>query len=239
MNNCMHIILFDDDIDFTIKFKLLITKLLQKFTYQIEFIHNPKLDYLSPNDYQVFFVDIKMPKISGFELADMLRKKGFNGPLIFVSYYESYVFQSFSFKPLCFIRKSVLVADLDFALSLLIFKYYGIYKFSYRGKLYSINHKDILYITKYKNNIEITTSTGIFQTRSTLNEALKNLNQFHLSFIQIHKSIIVNVNKIRKFENNTLILYNNQNMIISRKFIEVFIKEYYQNIFINKGEKNI
>lgn len=204
-------------------------------TDSYNFIFNPKIEDLTPNNYQVFFIDIEMPDIDGFTLANELRKRGNHSPIIFISSYESHVFKSFSFNPVCFIRKAELTNDFNYALKLIKSRYFKIYQFSFRGRIYLIDYKNIVYLKKYKNNVEIITLADTFQTRNTLSEISKTLNNSISLFVQVHKSVIVNLMNIKKFEKKLMTLYNGEKILISRYYLDNFIKEYYQFIFNNRG----
>ena len=56
--------------------------------------------------FDVLFLDIDMPKITGFDIAKSLRKSFSNCFLIFISSHSDLVYKSFDFQPFNFIRKS-------------------------------------------------------------------------------------------------------------------------------------
>ena len=52
------------------------------------------LIYNDKEDFDILFLDIDMPDISGLEVAKKLREKGSDIILIFISAHEQYVFDS-------------------------------------------------------------------------------------------------------------------------------------------------
>jgi|GEM_PF-5762991 len=66
--------------------------------------------------YDIVFLDIDMPEITGFELAETLRCVKPNITIVFVSNLEHLAFRSFHFKPFGFIRKSDLQEDINFVI---------------------------------------------------------------------------------------------------------------------------
>ena len=57
--------------------------------------------------FDVLFLDIDMPKITGFDIAKSLRKSFSNCFLIFISSHSDLVYKSFDFQPFNFIRNTV------------------------------------------------------------------------------------------------------------------------------------
>ena len=64
------------------------------------------LDYIALNPLDALFLDIDMPDMNGFELADALSIKSPSTRIVFVSGYDNFVYDSFRFNPGCFLRKS-------------------------------------------------------------------------------------------------------------------------------------
>lgn len=65
----------------------------------------------SNNEFDVLFLDIEMPQMNGIQLAEKIRELK-EVPIIFMSWHEGYVFQTFSIHPLYFIRKASIKTDL-------------------------------------------------------------------------------------------------------------------------------
>ena len=64
------------------------------------------LIYNNKEDFDILFLDIDMPNISGLEVAKKLREKGSDIILIFISAHEQYVFDSIEYNPFRYIRKN-------------------------------------------------------------------------------------------------------------------------------------
>ena len=58
-------------------------------------------------EFQLLFLDIDMPEMSGMELAAEIRAMNSAAALIFVSSHSDFVFESFQFQPFRFLRKLV------------------------------------------------------------------------------------------------------------------------------------
>lgn len=59
----------------------------------------------SKEDFDILFLDIDMPNISGLEVAKKIRNAGSDIILIFISAHEQYVFESIDYNPFKYIRK--------------------------------------------------------------------------------------------------------------------------------------
>lgn len=67
--------------------------------------------------YDIVLLDIDMPEIGGFQLAETLKLIKPDITIIFVSNLEHLVFQSLEYKPFRFIRKSKLEEDISSAIN--------------------------------------------------------------------------------------------------------------------------
>ena len=70
------------------------------------------LIYNEKEDFDVLFLDIDMPDVSGLEVAKKLRQKHLDIILIFISAYEQYVFESIEYNPFRYIRKNRIEKEL-------------------------------------------------------------------------------------------------------------------------------
>ena len=125
--------------------------------------------------YDIIFLDIDMPEINGFELAETLTFVKPNITIVFISHLEHLVFRSFRFKPFGFVRKSYLEKDIDYIIDIYMHITDNKYKLKReRGKELSMKtlseqfekkgfiriHKSFLVNFRYiykinKNNVEL------------------------------------------------------------------------------------
>ena len=64
------------------------------------------LVYLENHPINILFLDIDMPEMSGFTIAEQLNRKYPDTLLLFVSAHEQFVYSSFEYSPFRFLRKS-------------------------------------------------------------------------------------------------------------------------------------
>jgi len=177
------------------------------------------LKTLENENIQLMFLDIGMPGINGMEFAKMLNdSKGDEAPrIIFISGFERFALEGYDVNALGFILKPPTYEDF--------------FKAAYKAKLYyenpvkqkqrnlyneydfvflRVEHdlvrvylKDILYIEGYKDYIKV------FITGGNMIKALATMKGIEeklpgTSFMRIHRSFIVSLDKIESIHNNTV-----------------------------------
>ena len=182
------------------------------------------------NDYDIYFLDIELGKTSGLILAEEIRTRFPEKEIIFVSLYETYVFQAFKVKPLSFIRKDELETDLYETLFLVKQRIYE----KYAQIAIHINNKNVLNITP--KNLVFCQSDGhyvqfVFNSTQTelcrikLNQVEEILKEH--GFIRVHVSYLVNEVYIERMYANELKLFTGESIPISR----TYKAEVYNRIF--------
>lgn len=91
---------------------------LRKFGFEVDAFNDPleALSHFKPNYYDAIILDVRMPGMSGFDLAKKIWAHDDKARLCFLSAFEiyeheaKYVFESF--KSHCFIKKPVAPSEL-------------------------------------------------------------------------------------------------------------------------------
>jgi len=107
----------DDNIDDLNKITELINNLSYESntSFEVESFSDPrKLQLIKP--YDLFVLDIDMPEINGFALANKIYVKNQDSVIIFCSAHDDLVFDSFKLNAFYFVRKSFLKEDMILAL---------------------------------------------------------------------------------------------------------------------------
>ncbi len=164
---------------------------------------------------KIFILDIDVPGKSGLDLARMIRKLGdWVSPLIIVTGYEYLKNTSYTNKILMldFITKNEnikkrLWETLEVVST--IIHPNDSYTFQYNGNLYHIPYEDILYFEKNLNDnyTSLFTKSGSYQLKESIVHIERKLEN-HPSFFKTHRSCIVNIDNIERFddENNMICL---------------------------------
>jgi DNA-binding LytR/AlgR family response regulator len=155
--------------------------------------------------------------------------------LIFVSAYESFVFDAQTFMPLWFVRKSMLEKDMYKALQ----KYVELTVFKescYQLKCGSVFIRDIVYIECSGHLLTIYMTDGkIIKQYGSLKVIEEELIRHH--FLRIHKSYLVNQRYIEDIGRQEIRLTNGTMLEMGRDRRKMLIQEIYRFEGENYGVK--
>lgn len=175
--------------------------------------------------YDAFLLDIDMPELDGFRLAEEIKKYLPDAIVIFITDYETYVYESFRVHPFRFIPKARLeemlpnaLADMLTVLEKLDGKYYRV---NNREGMDSFPVKSILYIRHSGKYAYLERSDGsTAKVRKTLKEVYKEIPEG--DFVWIAKGCICNLMQIKKISEGNVVLADGTMLPISRdKLTEV------------------
>lgn len=209
----------DDDRDFSERMKLMIEQhfLAQSIGADV-LIFSSGSCFLSENtDYNAVFLDIDMPDISGFDIAEQIN----NDPLIvFVTTHDELVYSSLKFRPFRFIRKAHLEAELSETLDAVhqeILKRSAAKKFMLQTKNGDVllNVNEIEYIEIYGHWLRVYVAGGdALECYGSLSVLEEQLDRF--DFVRTHKSYLVNCRYIFSIQKNRIILDDRTEIPLSR-----------------------
>lgn len=183
-------------------------------------------------DYDVIFMDIDMPELSGDDLSAELAKKDPSLLLVYVTNYcNDEVYTMLKYMPIGFLRKLYFEDEIDAMLGVLKEKMMNIrktYSIHSGRQVLQIVLKDVLYIESDRNYtyFHMTTTSHIENTnnRNKNQEPIKVRKKLdfieeeieHYGFIRIHASILVNYRWIYSIQKNMVKLDNGEELPISR-----------------------
>ncbi|MGM9985685.1 MAG: LytR/AlgR family response regulator transcription factor [Bacillaceae bacterium] len=152
----------------------------------------------------VVFLDINLPDLTGLQVVELLGKERENITIIFVTAYDQYAIEAFRLRAYHYLLKPF--HDEDILTILLAIKREQKTKVMTEGKLalevddriVYVNPKEILYITKKKDDkkVCILTKSGAYECTITLVELEQKLEAY--CFQRVHKSILVNTTYIQE-----------------------------------------
>ena len=195
----------------------------------LDFIYNEK------EDFDILFLDIDMPDISGLEVAKKLRQKNSDIILIFISAHEQYVFESIEYNPFRYIRKNRIEKELIPTLKAAyqrLEEMQDSYIIVKTGEAeVRVKHSDIMYSETSARKIGIHLKNGeVLFVRKTIKELYEELNDEH--FIKIHSGCVANAKYIGKYSNHDITLDNGEHLIVSRtriKSVKIALMNYWGN----------
>ncbi|UCA58153.1 LytTR family DNA-binding domain-containing protein [Chryseobacterium rhizoplanae] len=178
--------------------------LLEQYVQKIPFLElvfsteNPieALEYIQNNDSDLIFLDIQMPELTGINFMKIV---GAKQKYILTTAYSEYALEGYEhnivdylLKPVSFERflKSAIKAQERFSFQ----EEEACFFVKSSGQQHRINFNEILYIESIKDYVNIRTVGEEYIVLDTL----KSLeNQLPNKFVRIHKSFIINLDKIK------------------------------------------
>ena len=168
------------------------------------------LNYIKNNTVHVVILDIDLKsKISGLDLANMIRNKDKNIYIIFTTGHLEYGLMAYKYKTFDYIPKPITRGRLEDTVTRLFEDVSGcktdFVRLDHNKTI--IKQDTIQYIQKDGMKTIFHTDTREYETYSSFKSIMQQLPE---QFMQCHKSYIVNVSKIVSIDsaNNTVILDN-------------------------------
>jgi DNA-binding LytR/AlgR family response regulator len=224
-------------------------KVLQDFIDDIDYLElagqaeTPlkAMSMLKDNDIDIIFLDINMPKINGI---DFLKSERINAHIIITTAYAEYAVEAFGLdvldylvKPISFDRflkacnkakqsgslKKIALAQLT--------KTNDHFFIKCDNQIEKIYYHDLVYAEAMLNYVMLYTSSKkimVYMTIKSLEEQLPAD-----VFMKVHKSFIVNINKIKSIEGNILDV-GKEKITISQNLREKVIKEIVKDKMIKR-----
>ena len=172
------------------------------------------LDYLNKNSADVLFLDVEMPGATGFDLLDQL---AYYPKVILTTSKEEYAYNAFEYNVTDFLKKPFTYQRFQDALNK-ITTTAGENNISSTatdhifikcdGKLVRLNNDDILYIESMGDYVKFVTIDKKYITHNTIKNLEEKVNR--QCFIKVHRSYIININKIDDIRENDLYIKGNE-----------------------------
>jgi DNA-binding LytR/AlgR family response regulator len=175
------------------------------------------------------FLDIDLPSVSGIEIAQKLRADGVATDFIFLTSFKEYVFEGYSVSAIDILLKPLNELTLNKCMQRLLARYQsGLYTFRQGNDIVQIPYSDILYFSSAQHYTEIVTCTQVLRQRKSISEILTTLPE---QFIQIHRTIIINLHKVYSISRTTVIMSNKQQLPVSKTYVGYLNDEFAKYMF--------
>lgn len=207
------------------------------------------LEFIRKSRPEIVFLDIEMPEIDGFTLAEEISKMDFSVNIVFATVFDKYAVKAFEINAIDYVLKPFSEKRLQITMDKINERYNcneNIPYCSYNNILpekqtivgmkklplwkdeciYLVHPKDILYCTVINKEVLVLTMDDKFTTQYTLNQLGNKLNDHN--FFRSHKSYLVNLDKIYKIVpwfNSTFVLKiegRKDEVPVSRHYVKGF-----------------
>lgn len=223
MNKLLHIAICDDDLLFAQQAQDEVKKVLQDH-------HVPHCistfqtgnGLLAGGFFDIVFLDIELEGISGMETAKRLRQSGNDCRIIFLTSHKRYVFAAFDVAASHYLLKPIDAQKLEAVLmrivNTLTAEKESCCTFKCESQVHRVPFSQILFAEVFGRKISLHTKQTVFTFNGRLDELAQT---FPDSFFRCHKSYLINLAMVTKYDKETATLQNEQSVPIARrKFAE-------------------
>lgn len=178
--------------------------------------------------FDIVFLDIKMPEISGMELAKQMRENGRESIIVFVTSAEEYVYEAYDVEAFQFLLKPVNEDKLKNVLKKAVVKLTicsseDFLIISSEHQIKKILLKDILYIESVGRMVKIHCNSGVLETYKQIGDLEQTLSDKH--FFRCHKSFLLNLEYVSRFDKTEIVMENGDVVFLARKRAKIFQRE--------------
>jgi two-component system, LytTR family, response regulator len=157
---------------------------------------------MSLNDVDLVFLDVEMPVINGFDFIDGLKTKP---QIVFISSKAEYALKAFDYEATDYLQKPIEIERFNISVK----KVFDLHNLKNENqedegdfifiksnlKKFKVYTNKIKWIEAYGDYIKVITDNEFYMVLSTLKAFNENVLTFN-NFIHVHKSYIVNVDKV-------------------------------------------
>jgi len=228
----MRIAVYDDDRAIREE----ISRLIQKQVSEADIAEYQSGEELinAKGNFDIYFLDIEMGKVSGIDIARRIREQEENGRqrsiIIFVTGYREYMEAAFDVNAFHYLIKPIDAEKFsevfsrawkEASVSCEQTKKYIMVKSS--GTQQKLLLKDIYYIESGNKKVIFHTTNGTLEVYGKMEELENGLGK---TFYRCHRCYLVNMEKISAYSADNIQVTNGDNLLLARKKYSDFIKTY-------------
>lgn len=179
------------------------------------------------DEFDIFILDYKMPDIDGLTFSKMIRERFMNSKaIIFITAYPEIVYDTFEVRTHRFIQKPIDQNKFFEALDSYMSDISAEKKLIIKNGDFDIviNLDDIYYFEVSRKDTYIYYYDKCMSCRKTIQYFENELEPFN--FFRIHRSYLINMNKVKEFNTNFVILKNGEQLSVSPKRYRLLCEKY-------------
>lgn len=181
-------------------------------------------EYEKGTEIEAVILDIEMPVLDGMEAARRLRKKGYEGPVIFLTSHTEMAMDGYEVTAFRFLAKPVQEEKLIQALQDLKSLLFGQKKIAirYEGEDIILAIDNICYIEAMNNSVLIVLEDKEYTVRMKITDIENMLKKHTDTFIKVHRSYIVNLSQVIRHKGKEIYVTGGQVLPLSRSMAKSF-----------------
>ena len=186
----------------------------------------------------IVFMDIQIPgELSGMEAAKIIYAQNPHVPIVFITNYSEYACEGYYVSALRFIKKPIVQEDIDECMNIVWRRWSNSNDesliISGPKQTLRLPLKTVMYLESRGHYVYIRTTdeTGQYEIRTNLNHFIAQLSK--IMFVQCHRSYLINLMYVRKFQHSEIVLTDGEKIPIGKKFAREFVSSfqlYYQGV---------
>ena len=168
--------------------------------------------------YDLLFLDIQMPGMSGMDFAKEIRQKDPFVMIIFVTSLSQFALEGYEVQATDYLLKPLSYPEFSIkmkrAFHKLPEKEESVIRFNGQNGIFVIPVRDVLYCETEGHSVIYHTASEDYRKRQPMRETERELQEF--SFLRINSCYLVATKEIVGMENHFLILRNGERLLVSR-----------------------
>ncbi|TCT14359.1 LytTR family two component transcriptional regulator [Natranaerovirga pectinivora] len=198
-------------------------------SYEISTFSNG-MELLKDNKkFDIFFLDVEMPGMNGFSIAESINRVHKDVCIIFLTSHVEMVQKAFKVKAFRYLFKPIIEEDFFEALRDGIKEIYDVKKIiiNQKEKTSIVSVNEIIYIEALGDNTAVYTTEEVYISNKTLKALSEVLDES--IFVRCHKSYIVSLRHIKEIESRVIVTTSNIKIPIavrSKKMVKEKLREY-------------
>lgn len=176
-------------------------------------VFNSALDFIRSTDsHDIVFMDIRMDKLDGLEVARIMRKINTDSMLIFVTHMAQLAIKGYEVDALDFIVKPADQGSINYVMDKALKRLEGVSSTVFALKtsegIVSLSSNDIVFVEVFDHNLVYHTAKGNYDVRGRLSDVMKKLDEKR--FIMCNRSYVVNLRYVSSITNDYLMVEGTQ-----------------------------
>ena len=229
----LRIAALDDEQEYLDEIKSITVKCMSMlgldYDFRMYFRGTDLFDDLDDEEYfDIYFLDMEMPGVSGLDVARQIRVKYIDAVIIYITNYIKYAAEAYEVNTYRYISKEMMKEKLPEVYSSLyeklLYKEKQYYTVCKHQQYERIPYREIYYLKKEGKNVIIVHRRGESRIRKTIKEIWNEINKCTL-FVIIDRAYIVNIMHVMSIKNQQALIRDNSILPVSRARLESVIEQ--------------